>query len=287
MRKKTKRMNDCRKRNIIRFHSKSERYSEFDNSAPYAIRLHDLTWPTVTHYLLSEQYPGQNIDRIRYASSVEEAIRVAPGEYGIVRNKWDVVRDDYLITALRAKFSQHLDLEEMLYGTGRADLVYANESDSYLGIGPKGFGHNMFGRLLMAVRNQMGQPALSVKLTRQDDQDLVELEYMARKHPDNADKLIELAFKYLDHGWFDRAISTARFAVTIDLEHEEGNYIIAKSLIEMQHFEEAIETLKKLVRIDPDFPPYFRMLGGVYSELGKTILSKLYNRRAEMLDAKK
>jgi len=267
----------------IKFNINLDYHSGFDNSAPYAIRLHDLTWPTVTHYMLYEQFPGQDVCKIRFASTVDKAYKAATSDHAVERYKWDVVRDDYLFKALKAKFSQHLDLEHKLYKTGKAEIVFVDD-DNYLGTGPRGLGHNILGRLIMSVRNRIGKPALSNSLSFQQHQDLIEAEDYVRQYPNNADNLETLASAYMSIGWFERAICTVRFALKIDPLHEDANYVIAKCFIELKQFDKAVEPLKKLVRIDSEDSSYFNLLGDVFKELDKPILSKLYYHRAKKID---
>ena len=57
--------------------------------------------------------------------------------------------------ALRAKFTQHPELSELLLGTGDAKLVEHTENDDYWGDGGDGRGKNMLGRLLMLLRDEL------------------------------------------------------------------------------------------------------------------------------------
>ncbi len=57
-----------------------------------------------------------------------------------------------MLDALRAKFTQHEELRELLLGTGDAGLVEHTANDSYWGDGGDGSGKNRLGVLLMQVR---------------------------------------------------------------------------------------------------------------------------------------
>ncbi len=48
-----------------------------------------------------------------------------------IREDWDSVKDEVMLKALRAKFTQHVSLRELLLGTNDAELVEHTANDSY------------------------------------------------------------------------------------------------------------------------------------------------------------
>ena len=60
-----------------------------------------------------------------------------------------------MLDALRAKFSQHAHLRQLLVGTGRSELVEHTVNDCYWGDGGDGTGRNRLGVLLMQVRDEL------------------------------------------------------------------------------------------------------------------------------------
>lgn len=76
-----------------------------------------------------------------------------------LRDGWDDrVRFDVMLDGCRAKFVQHLDLRELLLGTGERYLAEDSPSDSTWGVRDRsgGFGgHNYLGRCLMRVRAEL------------------------------------------------------------------------------------------------------------------------------------
>ena len=72
-----------------------------------------------------------------------------------LRRDWESVKDQIMLEAVRAKFSQHDDLKAILLGTGDAKLVEHTERDSYWGDGGDGSGKNRLGRILMQVRDEL------------------------------------------------------------------------------------------------------------------------------------
>jgi N-glycosidase YbiA len=63
--------------------------------------------------------------------------------------------------ALRAKFTQHPDIQKILLETGNEELIENTTKDHYWGCGSTGTGKNMLGKLLMELRDELR--ALEVK----------------------------------------------------------------------------------------------------------------------------
>lgn len=60
-----------------------------------------------------------------------------------------------MLKGLRAKFSQHKELKELLLSTGDATLVEHTARGRIWGDGGDGSGENRLGRLLMQVREEL------------------------------------------------------------------------------------------------------------------------------------
>ena len=75
-----------------------------------------------------------------------------------IRSDWDAVRDEVMRKALRAKFTQHPALRDILLSTGQAEIVEHTKNDNYWGDGGDGTGRNALGRLLMEIREELRMP---------------------------------------------------------------------------------------------------------------------------------
>jgi len=128
------------------------------NWSAHPIEVDGLRWPTVEHYFQAMKFPDDEAhrERIRAEADPERAKAVAY-ESTALRAGWDVMRDQVMLTALRAKFTQHEDLRRQLLATGEAELVEVNPGDGYWGDGGDGSGANRAGRLTMQVRAEMLQ----------------------------------------------------------------------------------------------------------------------------------
>ena len=68
---------------------------------------------------------------------------------------WASIKVDRMHRVLQAKFTQHDDLKIKLLDTSDAVLIEASNTDSFWGVGKKGTGQNILGKLLMQVRNDL------------------------------------------------------------------------------------------------------------------------------------
>jgi GTP cyclohydrolase II len=144
---------------VINFYHSDQPWDEFTNFSQHAIYLHDQVWPTIEHFYQAQKFAG---------TDYEETIRTCPtpllaknrakalaAEYS--RPDWYRVRDDVMLTALRAKFTQHPDLRIRLLSTGTRKLVEHTGHDNYWADGGDGTGRNRLGELLMQVRTELRQ----------------------------------------------------------------------------------------------------------------------------------
>ena len=271
-------------RRTVRIHGIHDAYGAFLNESAYGVRLDGVTWPTVTHYLLGQQYPAAVPFGLRETPSVGAARALAQKHGTPERNKWEVVRDEYLYRVLYAKFTQHLDLEDHLLRTGYARIVYESDVDGYYGIGPKGTGHNMLGRLLVRVRRRMAI-AQARLLERSDQEHLIQwLKILAKAKPENAAKLAGLADEYFRQGLYIKALVYSHRAVAREPASEWGHSIMARALIALRRYKEAVRPLKALIRIDQEDPDYYRWMSDVQVRLDRWTAAQLYERRARLLE---
>ncbi|WIG59866.1 MAG: uncharacterized protein OJF49_002614 [Ktedonobacterales bacterium] len=141
---------------MILFASLKGEYGCFSNFAPYPITLKEKVWPTSEHYFQAQKFAGtEHEEAIRLAKSPLVAARMGRSRQRPLRADWDAVKDEVMLEALRAKFTQHADLRETLLATGDALIVEHRARDAYWGDGPDGSGRNMLGLLLMRVREEL------------------------------------------------------------------------------------------------------------------------------------
>jgi hypothetical protein len=72
----------------------------------------------------------------------------------ILKN-WDNIKQNVMYEAIKAKFTQHSDLTQLLLNTKDAKIIEHTENDNYWGDGGDGKGKNMLGKILMKVREEL------------------------------------------------------------------------------------------------------------------------------------
>lgn len=140
----------------IRFYSFQDEYGWMSNFSYYPIKLGGRTWPTSEHYFQAQKFAGTEYEeRIRRMPSVDEAARLGRNRRLPLRRDWNAVKEQVMLEALRAKFTQHPELREALLATDDAKLVEHTQRDSYWGDGGDGSGKNRLGALLMQLRGEL------------------------------------------------------------------------------------------------------------------------------------
>ena len=71
------------------------------------------------------------------------------------REDWQIVKDDIMRRAVRAKFAQNPELLAKLLATGDARLIEHTSTDAYWGDGGDGTGLNRLGEILMDIRDEL------------------------------------------------------------------------------------------------------------------------------------
>lgn len=139
----------------IRFYSVKDPFGEFSNFSSHPFELDGLVWPTSESYFQAQKFQDEAYrEQIRAATSPMTAANLGRSRSVPLRPDWEQVKDDAMRHALRAKFSTHPALRELLLSTGDEHLVEATTNDYYWGVGTRGDGLNRLGELLVELRSQ-------------------------------------------------------------------------------------------------------------------------------------
>ena len=149
----------------IRFYRASEKpYGAFSNLFRRAIDFEDEMFATSEHaYQAGKARKPEVRDWVLSAPSPALVAMAAHGlYYWDIAPGWSRTKFDRMRGVLRAKFTQHEDLKEMLLATGDARLVESatvdNEVNRLWGE-VNGEGRNMLGQLLMELRASLREEA--------------------------------------------------------------------------------------------------------------------------------
>jgi len=141
---------------VIEFYAVGDAYGEFSNFAPFPIFIRNKRWPTSEHYFQGQKFAGtKHEEEIRLVKKPRIAADMGRDRKRPLRRDWEAVKDGVMLAALRAKFSQHADLRELLLATGDAKLVEHTGNHAYWGDGGDGSGKNRLGQLLMQLREEL------------------------------------------------------------------------------------------------------------------------------------
>ncbi|MEI5908011.1 NADAR family protein [Bacillus spongiae] len=151
----------------IYFYSWKNDYFEFSNFSYHSIVIEGKAYATNEHYFQSMKFlPSVMIEveddreisyqeHVRLAHTPAIAKTLGSNRGYKIYPDWDSRRIDVMREAVRAKFTQHSDLRELLQSTGDAVLVEDSPYDYFWGCGKRKTGKNMLGKILMEVREEI------------------------------------------------------------------------------------------------------------------------------------
>jgi ribA/ribD-fused uncharacterized protein len=141
---------------VIHFYSAADDYGCFSNFSRHPVVLKGKRWPTSEHYFQAQKFAGEpDEEQVRLAGKPRLAAEMGRDRKRPLRRDWEAVKEQVMLDALRAKFTQHAELQAILLGTGDAVLVEHTANDAYWGDGGDGSGKNRLGHLLMRVRAEL------------------------------------------------------------------------------------------------------------------------------------
>lgn len=140
----------------IHFYATTGDYGCFSNFSRHTVVLKGKRWPTSEHYFQAQKFAGEpDEEEIRMANKPMLAAQMGRERKRPLRRDWESMKEQVMLEALRAKFTQHEELKATLLGTGESILIEHTANDSYWGDGGDGSGKNRLGHLLMKVREEL------------------------------------------------------------------------------------------------------------------------------------
>lgn len=141
----------------LKFYNEWEPYGELCNYYVRDMVIDGVTWPAVEHYYQAQKTLDPEYQRrIHDAPTPADAKTLGNSSECVYRPDWDTWKLMAMRRGLFAKFTQNPDLLELLLGTGDKVLHENSMVDYYWGIGETGTGLSMLGKLLMALREELG-----------------------------------------------------------------------------------------------------------------------------------
>ena len=148
---------DSQSQGEIKFYHSDQPWGELSNFSRHSIYLKNKIWPTVEHYYQAQKFAEtKHEESIRRSATPILAKQLARdfSKYLAIVD-WPNVKQEVMLAGLRAKFSQHPDLVELLISSGDRKLTEHTAKDKYWGDTGDGSGKNILGKLLMQVRSEI------------------------------------------------------------------------------------------------------------------------------------
>lgn len=140
----------------IHFYSTRDLFGEFSNFSKHRVFLKGKSWPTSEHYFQAQKFAGtEHEEAVRLAQSAKIAAEMGRDRKRPLRPDWEAVKEDVMREVVRAKFTQHKELRELLLSTGEAELIEHTKNDNYWADGGDGTGKNRLGKILMEIRDEL------------------------------------------------------------------------------------------------------------------------------------
>jgi ribA/ribD-fused uncharacterized protein len=140
--------------NAVYFYGAAKKNGFLSNFFPAKIKIDGEWYDTTEHYFqaMKTKDPKRR-ERIRRAATPGKAAKMGRARKATkLRPDWEDVKDEAMLTACLAKFTQHPDLWKQLDETGDSILVEHTKRDRYWGDAGDGSGTNMLGKILWLVR---------------------------------------------------------------------------------------------------------------------------------------
>lgn len=144
---------------IIKFYRSTGEYGFLSNLYPCNVIYGGIMHASSEHaYQFGKAKDGTVKGYIMNAPTPHLACIVGHGLFPwMVEDGWKEKKVPRMKAVLIAKFTQNKELKEKLLATGDAALIEDSNSDYFWGVGAKGTGKNMLGKLLMQVREEIRQ----------------------------------------------------------------------------------------------------------------------------------
>jgi N-glycosidase YbiA len=144
----------------VYFYKVDAPYGCFSNFSPHSINLGGAKWATVEHYYQAHKFQMTKFEylmaEIQAAPTPELAAKIGRTSEHQPHPDWDLRKCELMYLAVWQKFSQHLDIQQILLATLDVEIVEDSPVDYFWGCGIDRTGANHLGRILMQVRADLG-----------------------------------------------------------------------------------------------------------------------------------
>ena len=119
-------------------------------------KLDDAKWPSVEHYYQGMKFEQRELcDNIRSAADSSTAAKLASKNKRKIRKDWKKIKRTIMTRGLYVMFRTHPGAAEELLRTENSKLVEQSQYDYYWGCGRDLRGENVYGQILMEIREKL------------------------------------------------------------------------------------------------------------------------------------
>lgn len=132
-------------------------FEPLSNWSAHTVEIYGRVFATLEHAFHYKKFADEHPDiaeHIALAESPWRATQIAHSHRDKESNDWHDVSVQIMEELIRAKFSQHEDVREIVAKTGDRLIIENSPVNSFWGAGKDGTGKNIVGKLWMKIRDE-------------------------------------------------------------------------------------------------------------------------------------
>ena len=132
--------------------------NDFGTFSHHSFTLEEREWPSIEHYYQAMKFADPDYqDKIRQAAHPKRARKLGRSRWQKRRSDWRNLKVTYMTRAVYTKCRTYPHIAEALLATGDKTLIESSNYDYFWGCGRDRRGENMYGKVLMNVREKLSE----------------------------------------------------------------------------------------------------------------------------------